>query len=224
MIDSKISVGLLSMNEEDSIQIVIESIRKAAPEAEIVIVDSSRDKTPEIATQLGARVIRQFPPIGYGPAMMKLLRECSRDVVITMDCDNTYPADMIPQLAKLVIDGHYDLVDASRLKTKPDAMPWTNYLANRFFAVLASILFQNHFQDLHSGMRAYRKTMIDAMDFHEKGAALPVELLIKPLLHHYKLHTISIPYQERIGESKMQPLDTVWWTFKRIFKLRFLQA
>lgn len=221
MIDSKISVGLLSMNEENSIQIVIESIRKAAPDAEIVVVDSSRDKTPEIASQLGARVIRQFPPIGYGPAMMKLLRECQRDVIVTMDCDNTYPADMIPKLAEMVIEDGYDLIDASRLNNKPDAMPWPNYLANYFFALLASILFQKRLKDLHSGMRAYRKTMIDALDFHEKGAALPVELLIKPLLHNYKLHTISIPYKERIGESKMQPLDTVWWTFKRIFKLRF---
>ena len=45
-----------------------------------MIVDSSRDRTPEIARQLGARVIRQFPPQGYGRAMARVLQECRGDV------------------------------------------------------------------------------------------------------------------------------------------------
>jgi glycosyltransferase involved in cell wall biosynthesis len=54
------------MNEEKAIATVVNDIKKYAPDAEILIVDSSKDKTPEIAESLGVKVIRQFPPKGYG--------------------------------------------------------------------------------------------------------------------------------------------------------------
>jgi glycosyltransferase involved in cell wall biosynthesis len=152
--------------------------------------------------------------------MMTALQASTREVVVTMDCDDTYPAEKIPELAALILDGGYDVVDASRLKNKPKAMPWLNYLANVFFAWMASVLFLRKLTDLHSGMRAYRKSMLDTMDFRADGAALPVELLLKPIINGYKSHVIFIDYRERIGQSKMYPFSTVWWTIKRIITLR----
>lgn len=220
-IGSRVTVSMITMNEEAAVAAVIKDIQRIIPEAEILIVDSSKDNTPVIAAELGARVLRQFPPQGYGPAMERALRESTREVVVTLDCDNTYPAEQIPLLAKMVLEQGYDLVDASRLQKKPDAMPWLNYFANSFFAWIASLLFLRRLTDLHSGMRAYRKSMIDAMHFQAKGAALPVELLLKPMTHGYKVSTVFIDYRERVGVSTMQPLSSAWWTLKRIFNVRF---
>lgn len=219
-IGKRVTVSMITMNEEASVAIVIKNIQSIIPDAEILIVDSSHDNTPVIAEALGARVIRQFPPRGYGPAMERALRESTREVVITLDCDNTYPTDQIPKFASLVLEQGYDLVDGSRLKTKPKAMPWLNYVANVFFAWMASILFFRKLTDLHSGMRAYRKSMIDDLTFQAHGAALPVELLLKPLLGGYKVHGIFIDYHERIGMSTMRPLSSAWWTVKRMITVR----
>lgn len=219
-IGEQVTVGMITMNEEDAVATVMKAIQRAIPGAEILIVDSSQDKTPLIASELDARVIRQYPPRGYGVAMMQLLRESTREVVVTMDCDNTYPADKIPELAKLILQDGYDLVDASRLQKKPLAMPWLNYIANLFFAGFASVLFRRRLRDLHSGMRAYRKSMLDNLHFGADGSALPVELLLKPLVSGYKVHVVNIDYQERIGESKMRPLHSAWWTLKRMMKVR----
>jgi len=49
------------------------------------VVDSSADSTAQIAESLGAKVIRQFPPKGYGPAMDTALRSAAGKVVITME-------------------------------------------------------------------------------------------------------------------------------------------
>ena len=68
-IDASISVAMISRNEEAAVGRVIADIQGAVPGAEIVLVDSSTDKTAEIAERAGARVIRQVPPRGYGPAM-----------------------------------------------------------------------------------------------------------------------------------------------------------
>lgn len=217
-----ISVVMITMNEEKAIRTVVEDIKKAVPDAEILIVDSSRDKTPEIAESLGVKVVRQFPPKGYGPAMDLALRSASGDVVVTLDCDNTYPADKIPELARLVEEEGYDLVDGSRLlRGKSSAMPLINYLANWGFALMASILFFQRVTDLHSGMRAYKKTLIEKLKYTPKGAALPVELLLRPLKMGCKVKVVPIDYFERIGQPTMNPLDSAWWTLKRILQVRF---
>lgn len=216
-----ITVAMITMNEEKAIETVVQDIRKFVPDAEILIVDSSRDRTAEIAESLGVKVIKQFPPRGYGPAMDMALRSGSGEVIITMDCDNTYPASDIPRFASMVLEEGYDLVDGSRLKTKPKAMPWINYLANAGFAMIASVLFLRWLTDLHSGMRAYRKTLIDNLKYEAKGAALPVELLLRPIRMKYKVKTVFIDYFERVGVSTMRPLESAYWTIKRILTVRF---
>jgi len=216
-----LTVAMITMNEEKAIAKVIGDIRRFAPDAEVLVVDSSKDRTAEIAAEMGATVIKQFPPKGYGPAMDLALRSGKGKVVVTLDCDDTYPAEDVPRLAGLVLDDGYDVVDGSRLKGKPKAMPWLNYLANWGFALMASVLFFRRVTDLHSGMRAYRKSLIDELKYEARGAALPVELLLRPLKMGKKLKVVYIDYRERVGTSTMRPLSSAWWTLRRIIGVRF---
>jgi glycosyltransferase involved in cell wall biosynthesis len=216
-----LTVAMITRNEEKAIGKVIGDIRKFVPDAEVLVVDSSSDRTAEIAEEMGARVIKQFPPKGYGPAMDLALRSGKGQVVVTLDCDDTYPAEDIPRLARLVLEEGYDLVDGSRLKSKPKAMPWINYLANWGFAFLASLLFFRRVTDLHSGMRAYRKSLIEELKYQPRGAALPVELLLRPVKMGKKLKVVYIDYRERVGVSTMRPLESAWWTLRRIVGVRF---
>jgi glycosyltransferase involved in cell wall biosynthesis len=216
-----LTVAMITRNEEKAIAKVIGDVRRVVPEAEVLVVDSSSDRTAEIAEELGARVIKQFPPRGYGPAMDTALRSAGGRVVVTLDCDDTYPAEAIPTLARLALDDGYDIVDGSRLKSKPAAMPWLNYFANCGFALLASLLFLRRVTDLHSGMRAYRKTLIEGLKYRPQGAALPVELLLRPLKMGKRLKVVYIDYRERVGQSTMRPLQSAWWTLRRILAVRF---
>jgi glycosyltransferase involved in cell wall biosynthesis len=216
-----LTVAMITMNEEAAVGTVIADIRRSVPDAEILIVDSSRDQTAEIAISLGVRVIKQFPPRGYGPALDRALREGTGEVVVTLDCDNTYPAAEIPRLARLVLDDGYDVVDGSRLHGKPPAMPWLNYLANAGFAALASVMFLCRLSDLHSGMRAYRRSLFGELTYNANGAALPVELLLKPIHMKRRVKVVHIAYRERIGSSTMNPLSSAWWTLRRILAVRF---
>lgn len=216
-----ISVAMISMNEEKAISRVLGDIKEAvgSRDAEIVLVDSSKDATPEIAAAFGARVIRQFPPKGYGPAMERALQESRGDVVITLDCDGSYPAGWIPKLADMVLGGGSDLVNASRLPRKPESMPWPNYVANRAFAIAARLLLRTRFTDLHSGMRAYSRELIAAVPFDAQGPALPVELLLKPALMGYRVTEVFIPYHERVGTSTLHRWSSTMWTLRRICRL-----
>ncbi len=217
----KISVAMITLNEEASVKKVINDIKKIDQRIEILIIDSSSDATGKIAKEMGANVIFQHPPKGYGPAMDLALNSCSRDIIITLDCDDTYPVDQIDYFSKLIAEDGFDLVDGNRLKSKPKNMPYINYFANYGFALIASILFFVRLKDLHSGMRAYRKQIIKQLPYEIKGVSLPVELILWPIRLKKKIKFVNIEYKERVGVSKLEPIKAAWWTVVRILRARF---
>src|SRR5690606_5672816 len=77
-----LTVGMLTMNEAQSIARMIGEIRRHAPDAAILCIDSSSDRTPEIARDLGARVLRQVPARGHGPAMEQLMYAAEGEILI----------------------------------------------------------------------------------------------------------------------------------------------
>lgn len=210
---------MITRNEEKAVTKVVGDIRRVIPEAEILIVDSSADHTAEIAERLGCRVIRQFPPKGYGPAMDRAVRDASGEVVVTLDCDDTYPVAAIPNLAAM-IEGGWDLVNTSRLTQRPQAMPFANYIANRVFAWTARLLHGMRTTDVHSGMRAYRKSMIDAIEWNANAPALPVDMLIIPFRRGFRVTEVCIEYRERVGASTLNRLSSTMWTFRRLWRAR----
>lgn len=214
---------MITLNEERAVAKVVADIRRVAPDAEIFLVDSSRDRTAEIAQELGCRVLKQFPPKGYGPAMDRAVRDATGEVVITLDCDDTYPVEAIPKLRSMIESG-LDLVNATRLAKRPTAMPFSNYLANRVFAWTARLLHGIRTTDVHSGMRAYRKSMIDRVQWDPAGPALPVDMMIIPYRMGFRFAEIPIDYRERIGASTLQRFRSTWWTFKRLWRARQMSS
>jgi glycosyltransferase involved in cell wall biosynthesis len=215
----KLTVAMITLNEERAVAKVVSDIRGVVPHAEILLVDSSKDRTAEIAESLGCRVIKQFPPKGYGPAMDRAVREGSGEIVVTLDCDDTYPVEEIPHLVELIEQGA-DLVNATRLATRPKAMPFPNYIANRVFAWTARILHGLKTTDVHSGMRAYRRSMIEKMTWDPNGPALPVDMIVLPFRRGYNVVEVPIEYRERIGASSLQRFKSTLWTFKRLWRAR----
>jgi 2-polyprenyl-3-methyl-5-hydroxy-6-metoxy-1,4-benzoquinol methylase len=215
-----LTVGMLTMNEEESIERMMGEIRRVAPDAKIVCVDSStKDRTPEIAARLGARVLRQVPPRGHGPAMELLMYTAAAqsDLLIYLDCDFTYPAHYIPVLRKLVEEEGADVVNCARTRSRPAAMPLPNYMANRTFAAMAHAMHGIPTCDVHSGMRAYRSSVIRAFDFDGEGDALPIDTLLYPAKCGYRVIEMPIDYNDRVGQSKLRKLAGTVWTMIRLF-------
>ncbi|MGM0448655.1 MAG: glycosyltransferase, partial [Methanobacteriota archaeon] len=91
-----LSVVMGTYNEEAAIATVLEDIDEVTNgRAEVVCVDGSADRTPEIAREHGARVIEQEPQ-GYGVAVREAVLTPDRPVVVTTDCDDTYPMTRAP--------------------------------------------------------------------------------------------------------------------------------
>ena len=80
----RISVYIIAYNEQDKIASAIRSVTWAD---EIVVADSySQDKTAEIATSLGARVI-QVPFTGFGELRNQAMAACEHEWIFSLDSD-----------------------------------------------------------------------------------------------------------------------------------------
>lgn len=194
---TQVSIVMPTMNEEKSITKVVNDIKKYAPlDSEILIVDSSKDKTVEIAKEMGVKVIQQ-QPCGPGKALIEAIVRASGDIVITTDCDDTYPMEDIPKFIELMNQG-YDIISGSRMHKGNRAMPLTNKFGNWFFAVMTRILYGIKTTDVTTGMRAYKRAVAQSMKW-ETNYAFPVEIVIRAVRNGFKFKEVKIGYHERIG-------------------------
>src|SRR3954462_8795909 len=94
-----ISVIIAALNEEAAIAKVIDSVPKDLA-GEIVVVDNgSKDRTAEVASAAGARVVKEPIP-GYGRAFRAGLRSISPDceIVVFLDGDGSDCPEMMDRL------------------------------------------------------------------------------------------------------------------------------
>ncbi len=198
-----LTVVMGTYNEEAAIETVLADVDRVTDgRANVVCVDSSSDRTAELARAAGARVIEQEPQ-GYGVAVRAALLAADRPVVVTTDCDDTYPMERLPDFLNRINEG-YDVVSGDRLTNGADAMPRLNRLGNRAFASVASLLLGEELTDTTTGMRAYRRELIQKIRWTE-NTGLSAELLMRPVARDYDVIEVPIDYRERAGETKLDP-------------------
>ena len=85
-------------------------------------------------------------------------------------------------------------------------MPAFNRLGNVLFALLASALMGERVHDTTTGMRAYRREVLESVEWTE-NTGLSAELLIRPLMRGYDVVEEPIEYRERAGKTKLDPIE-----------------
>jgi len=92
----KLSVSIITYNEENNIADCINSVLTIADE--IIVVDSlSTDKTIEIAQSLGAKIISQ-KFLGHIEQKNVALKACSHEFVLSLDADERLDAQALSEL------------------------------------------------------------------------------------------------------------------------------
>jgi len=214
-----LAVVMGTYNEADAIATVLEDIEEVTDgRAEVVCVDGSSDRTPDIAREHGATVIEQEPQ-GYGVAVRAAVLAPDRPVVVTTDCDDTYPMERLPDFLDEINAGA-DVVSGDRLYYGADEMPGLNKLGNELFALLASVAMGKRVHDTTTGMRAYRRDLLHKIRWTE-NTGLSAELLMRPLMRGYDVRERPIEYDERKGETKLDPFEGGAAIAKSILKVAF---
>jgi glycosyltransferase involved in cell wall biosynthesis len=205
-----VSIIMPALNEEAAIGETIASVpldefEKRGLRVEIVIVDNgSTDRTAEIATASGARVIAEAKR-GYGNAYRRGFKEAHGAFICTMDADSTYPSEVMPELVSSLHDDELDFINTNRLTLMTNGvMSKRNRIGNAFLTGFTRILFRHPFKDSQSGMWVFRAELLDRMNLKAGGMALSQEIKLEAG-SRLKVRCAEVPikYSYRVGDSKL---------------------
>ncbi len=200
-----ISVVIPTMNEAEALPEVVRRIRGSVPDCEIIIVDTgSTDGTPEMALELGCRVIDE-PRRGYGRAYKTGFRKARGNIIVTLDADLTYPPEEIPRLVERLEREGLDFLNTYRLHRR-ESFSLLNYLGNLLLTSLMNLLFRTPFRDSQSGMWVLRREALGRLNPTSDGMSFSEEIKIEAWRAGLRVGEEPIAYSSRVGERKLNVL------------------
>jgi glycosyltransferase involved in cell wall biosynthesis len=223
----RVSVIIPTHNEAESIGRVLADL-PAELVTEVLVVDSnSTDGTPEIASQMGARVLYE-PRRGYGQACLTGLANANApEVVVFLDGDYSDRPAELPLLLAPIIEGRADICLGSRLAKQSirGAMPWHAASGNRLAAFLIRFLYGVRISDL-GPFRAGRVDVLRRLDLEEKTYGWAVEIILKGVLGGFRVVEVPVSYYPRIGKSKISgtlkgTVGAAWFILSLIVRYYF---
>jgi len=199
----RISVVIPCHNEEEGVRAVMAQMPPIVDE--VVVVDNcSTDRTAEIATSLGARVVFEGRK-GYGRAYKTGFSEAQGDVIVTMDGDGTYPPTSIPLLLDVLLAEKLDFMTARRWRSRNDkSKSPLRLFGNAVLTGTTMLLFGKFLVDSQSGMWVFRRDALPRFQPEADTMALSQEIKILAFTNP-QVRCLEMPmyYGERVGESKL---------------------
>lgn len=201
------------LNEARTIGICVDqaliALKVCKKNGEVLVVDNgSNDNSAEIAAARGARVITATTK-GYGACLRTGFAAARFDYLTMADADLSYPFLEFPKLI-VELDRGADLVLGNRLhgRAAADAMPWLNrHLGTPVLSWCIRRLYTIATYDCNSGMRAFRKKAVLAMNLRSSGMELASEMLVRAgqLNLHYREVAIPFSKDQRQRRSHLRP-------------------
>jgi hypothetical protein len=233
-----LSVVIPAYNEENGIAEIAErvlSVREnlkasGIEDLELLVVDDgSADNTAGIAEAInGVRLIRHEKNKGYGAALKTGFSQANGELIGFLDADGTYPPEYFPKLCEKALNGT-DLVIGSRLSGAESKMPITRRIGNFFFANLLSILGRQKVSDSASGMRVFKREILERIYPLPDGLNLTPVMSTRAVHEGIQMAEVPIPYDERVGRSKLSVvrdgslfLQSMVWTVLTYNPVRIL--
>jgi glycosyltransferase involved in cell wall biosynthesis len=204
-----VSVVMPAFNEAQMVGAQIERIREVmdgtrCPYELIVVDDGSTDGTADAVRPHAVQLIEKKYNRGYGAALKTGIAAAKYDWILIIDADGTYPAENIPKLLQAIPE--YDMVVAAR--TGPDVrIPLIRRPMKWFVGRLASYLTRQPIPDLNSGLRVFRKPLVEKFrHLLPSGFSFTSTITMAMLLNDYRILYLPINYHKRVGLSKVRAL------------------
>lgn len=211
----ELSVVLPCRNEEKSLDFCIKQIKKVLEEnkinGEIIVSDSSIDKSPQIALRNKVKLVKHDLE-GYGNAYLEGFREARGKYIFMADSDGSYDFNEIPNFLKALKRGN-DFVIGDRFKgdMQKGSMPFSHrYIGNPILSGILRVFFSSNVHDVHCGMRAISREALDKLNLRTTGMEFASEMVIKAIKKKLKIKQIPINYYQRKGDSKLRPFSDAW--------------
>ena len=216
-IGQRIAVGIVAYNESGAIGQLVRAFQEQDGVVEVIVIDNnSSDGTAQIATDAGARVVRETKQ-GYGFACIRALHEAAQvpeaDVAVLVEGDGTFAAEDLPKFRAYV--GQADMVVGNRVVSSliergsqmDYFFTWGNMAVGsllRFRFWHPQFLGAASISDVGCTYRAIRKDALQRIlpDLIVGGHHFSPHMLLVALYRNLSVIEIPVTLRRRIGESK----------------------
>jgi glycosyltransferase involved in cell wall biosynthesis len=169
---------------------------------EIIIVDDySRDRTVDLALELGLTTYRHARNLGYGgnqKTCYAAALDRGADVVVMIHPDYQYSPKLCGAMAWMVASGEYDVVLGSRILGKgalAGGMPLYKYIANRVLTFIENIMLNVKLSEFHTGYRAFSREVLKRLPLEENSDdfVFDNQVIAQAVAFGFRLGEVSCP-------------------------------
>jgi glycosyltransferase involved in cell wall biosynthesis len=226
----EVTILIPAANEELTITDFVawchEGLRKAGAVGEVLIVDSSSDRTAELALAGGARVLKA-PRRGLGRAYIDALPYVRGTYVIMGDADCTYDFRKLGPFIDAMRGGtEYAMGSRWKGSIEPGSMPALHrYAGTPATTWILNRLYGSHFSDIHCGMRGVTRDALRRMGLTAQSWEYASEMVLKSV--RMGLRTTEVPvtfYKDRNGRLShhkrsgwFSPFRAAWINLRAMF-------
>lgn len=211
----RVGVVIPALDEEAALPLVLAEIPRGWVDVIVVVDNGSRDRTADVARELGAVVVSESRR-GYGSACLAgldvlLVRGAGdqapftdSDIVVFIDADHSDHAEELPLLVEPILSGRVDFTigvrsaDAASRAALTPQQRFGNGLACR----LMRVLFGARYTDL-GPFRAIRVDALRHVAMRDKDYGWTVEMQLKARVARLAVLDIPVHYRDRVGTSKI---------------------
>lgn len=182
----------------------------------VVVNDSSKDKTSDVARKSGAVVIDHILNTGAGGATATGLRYAQQqgyDIAATMDADGQHGAIDVLKGIEKVSSSDTDLLIGSRLIDNA-GMSKVKVLGNWGLSFITYLLFGINSTDSQSGLRIFSRQALEELRWKTNGYEFCSEMLWrakqqKMNIDEYPIKAIYTEYSQAKGQNNWNAFNIV---------------
>jgi glycosyltransferase involved in cell wall biosynthesis len=199
---SKIIAVLPAFNAESTLADTLAEVPAGSVDEVLLVDDGSRDRTVQVAQELGLTVIVHPCNRGYGGNQKTCYRhalERGADIVVMIHPDYQYDGRVIPHAVAFIELGICDIVLGSRIRSRQESlaggMPLYKYLSNRFLTAVENFALGQNLGDFHSGFRVYRRSVLTRIPFKRNSDdfLFDTQLLVQAIRLGFRLGDVPVP-------------------------------
>ncbi|MFB7600287.1 polyprenol monophosphomannose synthase [Streptomyces sp. NPDC056160] len=203
-------------NEAENITTIVGRVRKAVPEAHVLVADdNSPDGTGKLADELAGEdghvhVLHRKGKEGLGAAYLAGFRwglERDYGVLVEMDADGSHQPEELPRLLTALKGA--DLVLGSRWVPGGRVVNWprSREFLSRGGSTYSRLMLDVPIRDVTGGYRAFRRETLEGLGLDEvasQGYCFQVDLARRAIKAGFHVVEVPITFVEReLGDSKM---------------------
>jgi glycosyltransferase involved in cell wall biosynthesis len=198
----KVIAVLPAYNAEKTLAATLADMPGGCVDEVILVDDGSKDRTVEVAREMGLTVLVHPNNRGYGGNQKTCYRtalEHGADVVVMIHPDYQYDSRVIPHAVGIIELGICDVVLGSRIRSRQEAlaggMPVYKYLSNRFLTVVENLALGQNLGDFHSGFRVYRREVLERIPFEANSDdfVFDTQFLAQAVRLGFRLGDLPVP-------------------------------